>query len=288
MPKTNVALDATVLSSLMSCARMVDFRFNQNMVRSDGKSNSLECGSLVHTIMEFFNKARIDGKNRADAIDIGYAAGNEYIRGYHEDNIYITEPTEKGMLNTPEEGDSRVTGWAFVFKTMEEYFDYYKNDSFTVIAAEETRKDIIFEDDDIRILWKAKFDAIIDTVQGFMSTDYKTMKQRRMTQGLNNQFMGQCFLLKSRNMMVDKIGFQKSLKVHEKFERAIISYSADRINEFANDVVPYYARMLAIYNESGVWPPNFTHCENKYGTCDYASVCEHDRNMRGKSYQSNL
>jgi hypothetical protein len=120
----------------------------------------------------------------------------------------------------------------------------------------------------------------MDTVNGFMSADYKTMKQRRQTQSLNNQFMGQCFLLKSRNIMIDKIGFQKSLKADQKFERAIVSYTADRLHEFVNDVVPYYARLLLIYNEGEYYPPNFTACESKYGMCEFAKICENDRNMR--------
>jgi len=281
----NVAMDATMLSTLMSCPRKAQLRFDKNIVDARGKSNSLECGSLAHCILEFYNKARIEGLNRNDAIDIGYAAGHEYVIGYTENNKYITDESEQGMQNTPEEsgkdayGKEKI-GWKYVFGTMQEYFDYYRNDSFTIIGAEEVRREIIYESDDIRILWKAKFDCIMDTPHGFMSADYKTMGQRRPIMDLNVQFMGQCNLLKSRNIMIDKIGWQKSLKTHEKFERAIVSYSADRLAEFVNDIVPYYARMLAAYNESEVFPPNFTNCENKYGQCEYVKICQQDRNMR--------
>ncbi len=285
--KINIAFDATMLSLLMSCPRKADLRFNKLAAPAGGKSNSLECGSLVHNILEFYNKARIQGLSRQDAIDIGFAAGDEYIRGFHPDNLYITDESEKGMMNTPEETSKNEwgyeqLGWSFVKNTMVEYFDHYRNDSFTIIGAEEVRKELIYEDDEIRVIWKAKFDCIMDTVNGFMSADYKTMKQRRQTQSLNNQFMGQCFLLKSRNIMIDKIGFQKSLKAHEKFERAIVSYSADRLHEFVNDVVPYYARLLMIYNEGEYYPPNFTACESKYGMCEFAKICENDRNMRSE------
>lgn len=261
--KTNIAFDATLLSSLMSCPRKMYFRHELNLV-PDKKDNSLECGSLVHFILEHYNKARINGSSRNDAIDIGFAAGKEFFYPHNPANKYMLELDYEGLQATPigenekDQWGKELIGTNFVEATMNEYFDYYKNDSFTIIGAEEVRKKIIFEDDDIKVLWKAKYDCIIDTPQGFMSTDYKTMKQRRPVRDLNIQFMGQCELLASRNIMVDKIGFQKSLKTHEKFERAIISYSSDRLAEFCNDIVPYYARMLDAYNSSGVFPPNFT------------------------------
>lgn len=283
--QTNISLDATMLSMLMSCPRKMYFRHGLNLV-PDRKSNSLECGSYVHFVKEYYNKARIAGKSRNDAIECGFAAGKEFMVPFVESNLYMRESDYLGLQDTPiGENDKNQWGYerigtAFLVATMIEYFDYYRNDSFTIIGAEEVRKAVIYEDDDLKVLWKAKFDEIIDTPQGFMSCDTKTMKQRRPIRDLNVQFMGQCELLKARNIMIDKIGFQKSLKTHEKFERAVLSYSADRLAEFCNDIVPYYARMLAAYNESDVFPPNFTQCENKYGLCDYVSICEQDRNMR--------
>jgi hypothetical protein len=245
-----------------------------------GKSNSLEAGSLVHVILEHYSKSVISGKNRNDAISIGYEAGKEYITGYTPINKYVTDPTEEGLKNTPSVGDRYIVGTEHVFKTMEEYFDHYRSDSFTIIAAEETRRELIYEDEFMRIIWAAKFDQIVDMPNGFMSVDHKTMKQKRISLSLNNQFMGQCVLLKARNVLINKIGFQTSLKPHEKFERVVISYSPDRLAEFTNEIVPHYARMMLAYHEAEYFPPNFTHCENKYGTCEFREIEEMDRNMR--------
>src|SRR5580765_1554366 len=157
--KKNVILDATVLSTLMSCARLTDFRFNHNFMSLHGKSSSLEMGLIVHVILDNFNKLMIGGKSRAQAIILATEKGEEFANA----EIKNVSPDDMNL----------------VFDTMTQYFDYWKNDFWIPLQSEIVKSAVIYEDDEIRIMWKAKIDLIVDTNQGIFSEDHKTMKQRR-------------------------------------------------------------------------------------------------------------
>jgi len=285
---SNVIFDSQLLSTLMSCPRKANLTFNEQWTNKGGKSNSLEVGSLAHVILEFYSKAIMNGKLRNDAIDEGFAAGKEYVVGYHPDNKYITDPSEIGIKNTPLETYDGMPAYVIpvdrAVATMVEYFDYYRNDMWTIIGVEDVRGRVIYEDEELRIIWKAKYDLIVDTNAGLSSVDRKTSKQRKDTVELNNQFIGQGTILHSQNVIIDKIGWQKTLKPQEKFTRPVLSYSPDIMAEWTQEIVPYYARMWVAYQDAGYFPPNYTSCENKYGLCNYyKDVCRMDRSMREES-----
>jgi hypothetical protein len=281
--------DATVFSTLMGCARLVDLRHNHNFAPSGGKSNSLEAGSLTHKILEVYYKLMIAGLKREQAIGHAMIAGQLYISGcphcadgLNQQPACKHQPKEyPGLVNTPEHNEKYKVGWRWVLKTCEQYFDFYKNDAWIPLAAEAVKGEVLYEDDEISVLWKSKLDLIVDTNQdGIMSIDHKTFKQRRDKNSLSNQFIGQCLLLKTRKVLVNKIGFQTSLDVKERFTREVVNYSADRLLEWQTEILPYYAYMYVQHVESGFWPPNFTHCMTIYGPCEFVPVCEANRNMR--------
>ena len=214
-PKKNVVFDATLLSSLMSCARFHDIRFNHRLVSLRGRSNSIEVGSLIHKVLEVYYKHQIDGFPRGTCIGNAQAAGLLYVTGCphcadgsnespscgHEPGAY------PGMQNTPEFSEKFTVGWRFALDTCAQYFEFYKNDAWIPLAAEEVRRKVLYEDDEIRVGWKAKFDLIIDTNQiGIVSTDHKTFKQRRDKTSLSNQFSGHCLLRRAeRNRQQDRV-----------------------------------------------------------------------------------
>jgi hypothetical protein len=300
--KQNVVLDATVLTSLMNCPRLSDFRFNHNFISIHGKSNSLECGSIVHTFLEFYYGAIIKGLSRDKAEGIAFAAAEMYIQGCRyctdfkpracdcpriisqENGIEVFGPpdpycpkcTGKGLVEKPSCGhkpnqfpgvpntpripdkdnprEKYKIGWEWVLETCKQYIDYYRSDFWVPLEVEIVKGEVLYEDEEVRILWKAKLDIVMDTNQGIYPVDTKTMKQRRDNISMNNQFIGQCLLMRSNNVFINKVGFQTTLKPEEKFGRVAVSYSKPRMMEWQSEILPYYAKLLLMYAETGYWP----------------------------------
>lgn len=301
-PKKNIVLDASMFTSIMSCGRKTDLQYNRNFRPLGGSANSLETGSLVHKMLETYYKTIIGGVTRSEAIGYAMTAGELYIRGCRDCATFQAsdeipkpvcghKPEEyPGLHQTPPDSTTKPnrTGWRDVMETMELYFNFWKNDHWVPLEVEVVKSEILYQDDEIRVLWKAKLDLIADTNQGIFPTDHKTMKQRRDTLTLNNQFTGQCLLMKTRQVFINKIGYQKTLKSAERFLRTPMSFSIDRLIEWQSEILPFWAYQYLQYHETETWPPNFTNCESKYGNCIFHKVCESDRHMREEELKINF
>lgn len=261
MPQVKVVLDATTLTTVQACARLADLRLNRSFQSSNGKSKAMEMGQIVHTYMENKYGNQIKGFGRKESHSYGMVAAE----------IYAKSPE---VVNTANDDIQHA------LDTCVQYNEHYKNETWTPLEVEVVKKQVLYEDEEIKILWKAKLDLVTDTNQGIYPADHKTMSQRRDTVSLNNQFMGQCILMGTRVMFVNKIGFQKTLKPHEKFTRTPVTYSADRLLEWQSTILPYWAKQMVLYDETGYYPPNFTHCESKYGFCQFKDICELNPNLR--------
>lgn len=299
--KTNIILDATILSTIMACPRLADFRFNLNLHSISGKSNSLECGSIVHKFLEVYYQSIIDGARKEQARGFAFAGAELYITGCKFCTDFVSTPEQPkpicghkandypGVKNTPKESEGNLTGWHYVLDTCDQYLIFWKNDHWVPLETETVHGEVLYEDDEIRILWKAKLDIVWDTNQGIFPGDHKTMKQRRKDNSMSNQFMGQCLLMKCQKVFKNKVGFQSSLKPEEKFTRPPINYSSTRLIEWQSQTLPYYAKLLMMYAESGHFPPNFNHCEGKYGDCAfYEHVCSSDPEMREQGIKAHF
>lgn len=308
----SMVLDATMLTNIMGCGRKTNFKHNLNLTPISGKGNSLEVGSIIHKFMEVYYKSQKNGIARQNAFGFGISAAELYIQGCpdctnfevkhelantHDVNFnHICDercqlkpkcghpPNEyPGLDNTPAESEGYLIGWKYALDTCDQYHKFYLGDSWTTLDTEIVKSRILYQDDEIRILFKSKLDWIVDINSGpnsIFPCDHKTMKQNRDTLSINNQFMGQCHQLDTTKVIINKVGLQKTLKPEDKFKRVVISYSPERLLEWQSEILPYWCKQYLLWNEQGYFPPNFNSCESKFGKCEFYGVCEANPNMR--------
>jgi hypothetical protein len=152
------------------------------------------------------------------------------------------------------------------------YCDYYAHDSWHPLAVEEVGSKILYESEDLKIIYNFKIDLIAEQGRIIAPFDHKTSKRRSEPSSLSNQFIGYCYGLGLNNIVINKIGFQKTLSPKERFNRFILTIDNDRINEWIQNTV-YWCRLLQDYHTNNYWPRNFTSCD-KYSGCIYSKLCE--------------
>jgi len=270
--KIRIVLDATLYTSFQACDEQFRLKHILNLVPMSGMGKAIEKGSMMHHILETFYKAKKAGKDRNDRLQAAVNTGQTYITGcehcianaclIHKDNSF------KGPQSiTIDDGHD-------VINTFQQYEEFWKNDSWTTLEVEHVKGKVIYEDDELSLLWKAKCDWIVDTDVDFgISVDHKTASRRDDVSSLDNQFIGQCIVNNQLKMYRNVIGYQTSLKPHEKFTREAVNYTKSRIAEWTLETASY-AYDLAAVLDSQRFRHRFTSCRRRFGDCIFRHVCE--------------
>lgn len=256
MPEKEIeVIDSQRLNLIQNCAYKYDLTFNQDLVPIE-KAEPLERGGFLHDLIEFYYKAR--AKARQELIPLEKPKVIQQA-------IDNAEPKAVEMSIPIEEVDVTIR----VFK---EYVEHYWNEPHETLAVEQVGSKIMYEDAEFVLLYETKIDWIF-RLKGVpvMPADHKHSKRRGPVHPLSNQFIGYCWMLNVHNIMVNKIGFQTSLKPSEKFERPIISYTRPVIDAWVQNTI-WWVKMLRFHQKMKVWPQNFTSCD-KYSGCIFQEVC---------------
>lgn len=257
MGKTIVALDSTKLNVLQLCPRKFNWVFNESQTPVE-KASHLERGDLIHQMLKEYYILR--------------KARSRWAQHHHthEDIIKICKKVGEHHAVTQQLNVEEVDETMFQFT---EYCRYYEYDGWdTIVAVEQVGSKIIYEDDDICIVYEIKPDLILQLQGGMiLPVDHKTAKQRKEPSGLSNQFMSYPYMLTCNNIVINKIGFQKTLPPKDRFQRYTISFPDDVLIEWKDNAVWWIKQLLMFYHE-GYWPANYTSCD-KWAGCSFAPVC---------------
>lgn len=266
------SIDSQTLNMVQMCPRKTQYSFVYNLQPQE-REESLEKGDLMHKMLEVYYSMRLDSGPNLESplwkelIVSGIPPGSNNVAVAIDAGMYFAS-----MMSIPSEVSEEVIDQ---FKA---YCDYYAHDEWHPLSVEEVGSKILYQDDDLTIVYNYKIDLIAEKGRIVAPFDHKTGSRRQEPSSLSNQFIGYCFAIGSNNIIVNKIGFQKTLKPAERFQRYILTIDEQRILEWQKNSI-WWAMQYAQYWEDKYFPMNLTSCD-KYSGCIFKRVCESDPDNR--------
>lgn len=230
--------------------------------RPTEKAEALEKGDLIHQMFATYYRGKKEGKTVQDESHALLVA--EAMARAREASVEMSL-----SLPTVEED----------IKQFKENILYWQRDGWKILDVEEPFSKVLYERPDtperegFRVLYEGIIDLRVEhpSPHGIYIVDHKTGSRRVTPSKLSNQFMGYCWALGMNQVIINKVGFQKTLSAEERFQRMVLSYERELLNEWAQQAI-YWAHVLVGYIDQKYFPPNFTSCD-KYAGCIFQQVC---------------
>ena len=273
MSKRVLAADSQVLNTVMACGRKTKLEFTLNL-RPLKKAEALEKGDLMHRMLHPYYYGRIRDPRPHHL----FMANDKFEQVEHPYARFIGMPHKELVDTCSEIGklasfdmDLEPEYRNECIKQFREYAFHFADDGWYALEVEQSFVRTLYEDEDLRIDYEGIVDLVADGPMGKIAVDHKTASRREVPSDLSNQFMGYCWALDLPRLIVNRIGFQKTVPAKERFQRIVMNYPEGRIAEWQYWAV-YWLKVYAFYMENDVWPPNFTSCD-KYSGCIFQPVC---------------
>lgn len=267
--KRIIAVDSQKLDSMMNCTYQYKQKFGVSAsepgLASKQVPDYFERGGLMHVLFEsYYNMKKYRSRwaqNKKTHMDI--------VRSC----ITIARHAAKKLQL--DIADIEMCIDAFV-----QYTDFWENDSWNdIIAVEQVGSKILYDTPDILILYEFKVDLILRLSGMLRPVDFKSAKSRRDPNYLSNQFRGYCWGLDCNAIIVNEVGFQKTVPAKEKFRRHTLTYSDSVINEWKEDAIYWILHTVDLLAKSQ-YPRNVTSCD-KFPPCPFKeSICSQDPDVR--------
>lgn len=289
-----VSFDSQTLNAIQKCARFTDLHFNGRF-QPFKKAEALEKGSLIHEMLDIYYS--LSGKC-VRTLPEWFAPLTEagLVKAYAlPGNALPGEPITLQALCAAQEWPTEFVdivrfaisaGEYFAIKMdiepaiseaviyqFSEYCKHYQNDAWHPLAVEEVGSKVLYEDEELKIIYNFKIDLVAEKGTIIAPWDHKSASQRKEPTSVSNQFIGYCFGLGVNYIVINKIGFQKTLSPKERFQRFQLMISPQRIDEWVINSI-YWAKQYLACMDANYWPMNLTSCD-KYSGCIYLrSICE--------------
>lgn len=268
LPWNNVEVDSQILSTFMGCPREMKLRFIDHLTPIGGISKPIEKGQLAHRGLQVYYELM---KNETNS-EIRRLAAIKAMREYAPELEKI-------------EGEDLL----LVLNTFDQYLEYRKNDVFQVAFTERHFRVIAHEDAALRlrIILTGRIDlGIIDHRNpNIVPVDHKSESEHWFYSELSNQFKIYAIACETNKLIVNRFGFQESVKPEKKFAREEINFDDECLEEFKHEVLPYYAKQLIIAMHDDYFPPNYNNCIKGHWGCIFSDryqggICNQPASIR--------
>ena len=249
--KLNIVIDASQYDTFRMCERKYFYRYIRNKHPLE-KAKPLDRGTLVHLACEIYYEDLKNGIVFHDAVNHALSA------------------VRRAAIDTELDVDDILR----VIEVMEEYFDHWRvaDQGFQIREVEKSILYLFHEAETWKLYFSGKIDLIIDDNRYTnLPIDHKSYDRSYPTGRMSNQFRNYVNALNSNFLLVNKIGFQTTLKPHEKFTRIPLSYDSVYMDQWKQNVIKtmeHYVECLA----DGYWPMNETSCDKFNRKCEYYDV----------------
>jgi hypothetical protein len=266
MAKVNIVMDMSQFDMFRLCEQRFNNRYNLNKT-APTKAPQLDRGTLVHLACETYYEMLKDGANYGDST----VAALSKIR----QAAVMTTDLEPEVVDR-------------VIDVMEEYFDYWRvvDQNLGIVTVETPFLYLLHEDEEIKIHLAGKIDLLTsDNKYENKPMDHKSYDRSYEVHRMSNQFKNYCYATKSMFLDVNLIGFQKTLKPHEKFRRVPLSYDPYILEAWKQNVIKVMYHYLTCVAENS-WPLNETSCDKYNRRCEYFAPCDAS-GLEAKFYKLN-
>ena len=254
----NMILDSQTLNGIQECAYKYNLSFIRNLTTKE-KSEPIESGDLLHTVLKLYYllKIRRPDLNHDKVSEVSLNFG----RAYSGTLTQATDSSDEVLYHTSD------------------YFSFYEGDALVPKYVEQPFSIILYEnvEDDFRVIYQGVVDLIADYTQNGKSyevgIDHKSTRRNSDPSflALSNQFRGYYKSLNLDEFIVNKVGFQKTLKPKDRFLRHWLSFNAGVLDEWVRNTV-WWAQHLAFCTDTNTFPQNLTSCDKFFG-CKFREVC---------------
>lgn len=253
MSKINIVWDSTLLDAYIHCPCFFDYRHN-HCFTTVVKAKPLDKGGIMHVGFETYYKSLKDKKSFEASLDEALKA----IRVALTDSDLDTAEGERCLVVLEE----NLLRW----RIEDRNWDY--------IAVESPFSFLLHEDELLRIIMIGKIDLLKSNEHYTnLPQDHKTYERDFPLSRLANQFTCYAYATDSNFLVVNRVGFQTSIKPEIKHKRQPLSYDPVFKEQWKQNVIKWAYRYYdsCVDNE---WPMNQTSCFKFNRLCEYHDICE--------------